>query len=64
MTSKYLPNGFPQSIIDAKQKQRKHLASLPIEEKLRIIVQMQHLAYEIARSSGRVAPTPWNLKDE
>jgi len=47
-----------------KRRHRKHLAALPIEEKLRIVVELQRLAAEIARGTGRPEREPWRLDDE
>ena len=42
-----------ERIFKEKEKQRKKLASLPIEEKLKILIEMQKRAVEIAESKGR-----------
>ncbi|HBF33605.1 TPA: hypothetical protein DDW35_03480 [Candidatus Sumerlaeota bacterium] len=38
-----------QHIFDAKEKRRKDLAALPIAEKVRMVVQMQRMAYPILK---------------
>lgn len=48
-------------VLSAKAERRKQLASLPPEEKLKIIVEMQKWARAIHIATGR-PPTPvWNL---
>lgn len=63
MTSENSTTGFPEDIASAKKAHRLHLARLPIEEKLRILVEMQRLAAEIARSNGRPVREPWVLDE-
>ncbi len=45
-----------------KEDHRRKLAALPIEAKVRIIVQLQEIAAEIARSTGRTPREPWKLE--
>jgi len=56
-------HGFPEAAAQANRERRLRLARLPIEEKIRILVRMQHVAAEIARSSGRPVRKPWVLED-
>ncbi len=44
-----------------KEDHRRTLAALPIEDKVRIIVQLQEIAAEIARAAGRTPREPWRL---
>ena len=61
MTTRISDTPFPESILAAKKERRRRLAALPIEEKLRILVEMQRLASDIARSAGRPTREPWVL---
>ena len=47
----------------AKQRRRLELARLPIEEKIRILVELQKIAYDIHLKTGRQAISPWLLSD-
>ena len=47
-------------ILAGKQRRRQELARLPIEEKLRRVVQLQEVATPILRLRGKVVQ-PWNL---
>lgn len=57
-----IEQGFDlQKMAEAKKVYRKRLAQLPIEEKLRILVEMQKRARAIRVATGR-SPTPvWKL---
>jgi len=50
-----------EKLFVAKKARRVALARLPIEEKVRIIVELQRIAYEIRASVGKPAPKPWDL---
>ena len=41
-----------ERIFSAKKKQRQELAKLPIEEKFKILLQLQERAYSIYKSRG------------
>ena len=45
-----------------KEEARRERAKLPIEEKLRILVQMQKRANEVRRAVGRPEMIVWELK--
>jgi len=51
-----------EEIFKAKEELRKKQAQLPIEEKIKIMVRLQHIAYNAAISMGRT-PTkkPWPM---
>jgi len=46
----------------AKERNRSTLASCPIEQKIAKLLQLQKIACEIARSTGRSSQQPWNIK--
>jgi len=46
----------------AKERRRKRLARLPIEEKIRIIVELQKIENEIRRATGRPTKREWDLR--
>ncbi len=50
-----------EEIFRRKQASRREAAGLPIEEKLRILVQMQRRANEIRRATGRPEMFVWQL---
>ncbi len=51
-----------EDIFKAKAEFRKERAKLPFEEKIKILVKLQQIAYEAALASGkREARTPWKL---
>jgi len=45
----------------AKEERRRHLAQLPFEEKVRILVELQKMAYETRTAAGLPCPKPWDL---
>ena len=49
-------------ILAAKQRRRKELARLPIEEKIRIVVKLQELAAPILRERGKIVRC-WKLDE-
>ncbi|MBI2929226.1 MAG: hypothetical protein HYY24_26475 [Verrucomicrobia bacterium] len=51
-----------EEIFRRKQASRREAANLPIEEKLRILVQMQRHANEIRRATGRPEMFVWQLE--
>jgi hypothetical protein len=50
-----------QTALAAKAERRRELARLPIEDKVRIVVELQRLAAEARRAMGRPAREPWVL---
>lgn len=51
-----------EDIFKAKAEFRKERAKLPFEEKIKILVKLQQIAYEAALASGkREARTPWKI---
>jgi len=48
-------------LLKAKQARRRRLAALPIEEKIAIVVQMQRLANDIRRKTGRKTFPEWTI---
>jgi len=50
-----------EKLFAAKRARRAALARLPFEEKVRIIVELQKIAFEIRSAAGASAPKPWDL---
>jgi hypothetical protein len=50
-----------EEIFRRKQVSRREAARLPIEEKLRILVEMQKRANEVRRAAGRSEMFVWHL---
>jgi len=50
-----------ENLLAAKKARRVALARLPFEEKVRIIVELQKIAFEIRSAVGASAPKPWDL---
>lgn len=51
--------GYNKTVFRQKREWRRREARLPIEEKMRILLDLQHIAYEIGRSQGRTPSRPW-----
>jgi len=52
-----------EKLFAAKKARRMALARLPFEEKVRIIVELQRIAYDIRSAVGKPAPKPWDLRE-
>jgi len=63
VTPRRKSSGFPAEARTADENRRRRLARLPIEEKLRLLVELQRLAADIARSRGRPVRLPWRLDE-
>ena len=50
-----------EKLFAAKRARRAALVRLPFEEKVRIIVELQKMAFEIRSAAGASAPNPWDL---
>ena len=50
-----------EKLFAAKKARRVALARLPIEEKVRIIVELQKIAFDIRSAVGKPSPKPWDL---
>lgn len=48
-------------LVEGKKEHRMFLARLPFEEKVRIVIELQKIAYQIRTSVGKPAPRPWDL---
>ncbi len=46
----------------AKVARRRQLAALPIEEKIRILVEMQRLSNDIRKKTGRQPLPEWDIE--
>ena len=53
--------GLTEKLLAAKKARHVALARLPFEEKVRIIVELQKIAFEIRSAVGASAPKPWDL---
>ncbi len=45
-----------------KQSHRHDLATLPIEEKINILIKLQHMASKVGRQAGRNHEKPWDVQ--
>lgn len=45
-----------------KESRRRDLAALPIEEKIKILVKLQHMANAVGCQAGRDYRKPWDVK--
>lgn len=50
-----------RSLFRAKAARRRRLAALPIEEKIRILIDMQRLSNDIRRKTGRKTLPEWDI---
>jgi len=50
-----------ERLLRAKHARRRRLAALPIEEKIAIVVQMQRIANDIRRKTGRKTLPEWTI---
>jgi len=55
------PGAMAAEVFAGKVRSRKPAATLPIEEKLRRLVAMQHRANEIRKNAGRPLRRVWEL---
>lgn len=53
-------DGVIAPLLAAKARRRHDLATLPIERKLEIVLELQRNVAEIRRSAGRRGPEPWD----
>lgn len=52
---------YNKAVFQRKREWRRREAKLPIEEKMRTLLSLQHLAYDIGQSQGRLPPRPWDM---
>jgi hypothetical protein len=50
-----------ERLLRAKAARRRHLAALPIEEKIKILIRMQKLSNDIRRKTGRKPLPEWEI---
>jgi len=50
-------------LLQAKEERRKELARLPIEEKVKIVVRMRHMAAPLLREHGKDVH-PWKINEK
>jgi hypothetical protein len=55
--------GEVQALFRAKQRRRRELARLPIEEKIRMLVEMQKVANDIRAATGRPNRRVWRIPE-
>jgi len=48
-------------LLAGKEAHRASLARLPFEEKVRIVVELQKIAFEMRTAAGKPARKPWTL---
>lgn len=63
MRNKRITSKTVAPLFRAKERRRKKLARLPIEEKVRIIVELQTIENEIRRATGRPTKPEWDLRE-
>ena len=51
-----------EQLFREKDQRRKRLAALPIEEKIRILVEIQKLSNDIREKTGRKPLPVWDIK--
>lgn len=51
-----------ESLFRAKAARRRRLAALPIEDKIRILIDMQRLSNDIRRKTGRKPRPEWVIE--
>jgi len=51
-----------EAIFRHKRERRRALASLPIEEKIRILVRLQEIAGEISWAARGIKRQPWKME--
>jgi hypothetical protein len=49
-------------VFEKKQRRRRMMAQVPVEEKFATLLKLQQLAFDIATSAGRKTRRPWELK--
>jgi hypothetical protein len=45
-----------------KRSRRHDLANLPIEEKIKVLIKLQHIASKVGRQAGRNYGRPWDVQ--
>ncbi len=50
-----------QQVLAGKARRRAALASLSVEEKVQLLIRLQHLASAVVAASGRQARAPWQI---
>jgi hypothetical protein len=56
------PDASKTKLFLAKESRRRELATLPIEQKIEILVKLQHIASNVGRQVGRPYQKPWDIK--
>jgi hypothetical protein len=52
-----------RAALASKSERRRELARLPIQDKVRILIELQRLAAETRLATGRPARAPWSLAE-
>ena len=55
------PSSVLMGLLAGKQAHRAALARLPYEEKVRIVIELQKLAFGMQSAAGRPARKPWDF---
>jgi hypothetical protein len=50
-----------EELFARKELRRRDLAALPIEEKIKMLVKLQHMANAVRHQSGRKYRKPWDV---
>lgn len=50
------------NLFRAKRERRQELAKLPVEKKILILTELQKMAHEIQRVTGRTKKHPWEIR--
>ncbi len=51
-----------EELFRQKRSRRQDLAKLSIEEKIKVLIKLQHLASSIGRQTGRKHRKPWDVQ--
>jgi len=52
-----------EALFRAKQRRRRELAKLPLERKIRILVNLQKMANEIRATVGGIKRRSWDIRE-
>lgn len=63
MESKRRMQKGAEALFRAKQRRRRELAKLPLEEKIRILADLQKMANEIRATVGGIKRRSWDIRE-
>lgn len=61
MANKNYVRSEAEILFRAKQQRRQELASLPFEEKIRILLELQKISRDVQNSKGKEEPHVWDI---